>query len=60
MLTKTNLIRKGFISVYRLQFTIKGNQDLNLKAETEAEAMDEGCLLSRSPKHLPRVALPIM
>ena len=52
-LTKNNLKKKGFISVYRLDTikrTPKRNSSLNQKAETKAESMEECCFHWRGPQ----------
>lgn len=51
---KSTLVRKGFISAYKLQFKIKWSQGKNSRQETEAETMEECSLPTCSQDHLPR------
>lgn len=52
-MTKRNVGRKGLIPSYRLEFSMKGNQDRNssrkLGAETETESLEEWFFLVCSP-----------
>ena len=50
IMTKSNLWREGFILCYtfRLQSIVEGSQGRNLETGTEAETMEECCLLTCS------------
>lgn len=55
-MSKSNLGEKGFLSDYSLRSFVKGSQGRNLEARTEAETIEENCLLVCSAQ-LARFAL---